>query len=98
MHNGEGGAIVNTGDANINFSRIIGNSAINGSAIFNSGNLMDASLNWWGSNIDPSSNVYGNVTVTPWLILKMITSPKNHRKRRFKCYSSVIVRFKWGLS
>ena len=74
--NGEGGAIVNTGDANINFSRIIGNSAINGSAIFNSGNLMDASLNWWGSNIDPSSNVYGNVTVTPWLILKMTTSPK----------------------
>lgn len=72
---GEGGAILNTGDANINFSRIIGNSAINGSAIFNSGNLMDASLNWWGTNIDPSSNVYGNVTVTPWLILKMITSP-----------------------
>ena len=71
-----GGAIVNTGDANINFSRFIGNSAINGSAIFNSGNLMDASLNWWGTNIDPSINVYGNVTVTPWLIFKMITSPK----------------------
>jgi predicted outer membrane repeat protein len=73
--NGDGGVITTTGDANINFSRIIGNSAINGSSIYNSGDLMDASLNWWGSNMDPSSNVYGNVTVTPWLILKMIANP-----------------------
>ena len=43
QYNGDGGAIANTGDAKINFSRIIGNSAINGSAIYNSGNLMDAS-------------------------------------------------------
>ncbi len=73
--NGDGGAIATTGDANINFSRIIGNTAINGSAIFNSGDLMDASLNWWGSNMDPSSNVFGNVTVTPWLILNITANP-----------------------
>jgi predicted outer membrane repeat protein len=73
--NGDGGAISNSGDANINFSRIIGNIAINGSAIYNSGDLMDATLNWWGSNMDPSGNVYGNVTVTPWLILKIIANP-----------------------
>jgi predicted outer membrane repeat protein len=69
--NGDGGVIATTGDANINFSRIIGNSAINGSSIYNPGDLMDASLNWWGSNMDPSSNV----TVKPWLILKMIANP-----------------------
>lgn len=73
--NGDGGAIATTGDANINFSRIIGNNAINGSAIYNSGDLMNASLNWWGSNMDPSSNVFGNVTVTPWLILKITANP-----------------------
>lgn len=33
---------------------------------------VDASLNWWGSNDDPSGNVYGNVNVTPWII---ITAP-----------------------
>ena len=73
--NGDGGAIATTGDAYISFSRIIGNSAINGSAIYNSGDLMDASLNWWGTNMDPSNDVYGNVTVTPWLILKMTANP-----------------------
>ena len=73
--NGDGGAIATNGEANINFSRIIGNGAINGSSIYNSGDLMDASLNWWGTNMDPSNNVYGNVTVTPWLILKMIANP-----------------------
>ena len=36
---------------------------------------MNASLNWWGSNMDPSSNVFGNVTVTPWLILKITANP-----------------------
>ena len=47
--NADGGAIATSGDANINFSRIIGNTAINGSAIYNFGDLMDATLNWWGS-------------------------------------------------
>ena len=32
---------------------------------------VDASLNWWGSNDDPSSYVY-NVSVSPWII---ITAP-----------------------
>ena len=72
---GDGGAIATNGDANISFSRIIGNSAVNGSAIYNSGDLMDASLNWWGTNMDPSINVYGNVIVTPWLILRMTANP-----------------------
>ena len=74
--NGDGGAISSAGDANINFSRIISNSAINGSAIYNSGDPINASLNWWGSNMDPSSNVYGNVSITPWMILN-ITANSN---------------------
>lgn len=33
------------------------------------------SLNWWGSNADPSSKVSG-VTITPWLILTSTSTPK----------------------
>jgi hypothetical protein len=61
-----GGGIYNTngGTVTIRDNLIIGNSnydiyCVNGS--------VDAALNWWGSNADPSNKVYGNVTVTPWL-------------------------------
>ncbi len=34
-----------------------------------SGNPVDATENWWGSDKDPSHRVSGNVIVGPWLVL-----------------------------
>ena len=77
--NGSGGAIENyQSNINANFNRITGNTAPQGSAIYsNPGtvNAVDASNNWWGSNANPSSNVYGNVTVGSWIILNLTASP-----------------------
>lgn len=74
---GVGGGIYNKGSANVilNFCRIIGNSAPSGDDIYNTGTLVDATLNWWGSNQDPSSRVQGSVTVTPWLVLNVTANP-----------------------
>lgn len=55
--------------SNFQFNRIVG-----------TGNLItsdrggDVSLNWWGSNSDPSAKVTG-VTVGPWLVLKSNANP-----------------------
>lgn len=40
----------------------------------NSGTL-DATLNWWGSNTSPTGKVYGNVKITPWLVLNAAANP-----------------------
>ena len=32
---------------------------------------VDAQYNWWGSNSDPSSKVWGDVDVSPWLVLNI---------------------------
>ena len=72
-----GGAIYNYGVGNVNFNWILGNTASTGSAIYSTQGTVNATLNWWGSNADPSSNVQGNVTVTPWLILNITVDPNN---------------------
>ncbi|MFA5267673.1 MAG: DUF3821 domain-containing protein [Methanoregula sp.] len=36
---------------------------------------IDASNNWWGSNSDPSGQVSGNVTTSPWLVLNITATP-----------------------
>lgn len=38
-----------------------------GYEIYNNGAAIDARYNWWGTNINPRTKVYGSVTVTPWL-------------------------------
>jgi predicted outer membrane repeat protein len=78
-----GGAIWNNeGTCNVNFNRIVGNTAPGwGSAIFNYG-TMDATNNWWGSNIDPKSipnlivSNSGNVNTNTWVILTVNATPK----------------------
>lgn len=70
-----GGAIFNGGTATVNFNRIFGNTATTGSAIYNSMMSLDASLNWWGSNVDPTTNTFGGVTASPWLILTISSNP-----------------------
>ncbi len=78
-----GGAIYNgaddsSGDVSsvVNFNWIIGNSP-NNSEIYSTNGTINATLNWWGSNVDPSSNVQGNVTVTPWLVLNVTANPNS---------------------
>ena len=68
--NMNGGAIWNTGTLNVHFNRIVGNTASYGSAIYTSpGSNTNGTLNWWGSNVNPSGRIYGNVNVSNWLIL-----------------------------
>ena len=72
-----GSAIYNyhSGTANVHFNRIIGNTASSdGSAIYNNNGTVDAALNWWGSNYDPSDYVYDTL-VTPWLVLTLTVNP-----------------------
>ena len=72
---GNGGAMTSNGNATINFNRIINNTALNGSAIYNYGEMIDATLNWWGSNAGPLNEVSGNITVTPWIVLNITANP-----------------------
>ncbi len=71
----DGGAIFNDVGTNFcvaNFNQIVNNSA-NEISSANSGTT-DATLNWWGSNTDPSENTAGNVNVSTWLVLTVNTS------------------------
>ena len=67
-----GGAIWNSGPLNVHFNRIVGNTASYGSAIYAAPGInANGTLNWWGSNVNPSGRIYGNVIVTNWLILTL---------------------------
>jgi autotransporter family porin len=79
-----GGAIYNEGTATVHFNRIVGNNANIGSAIYNYiDGIMDATLNWWGTNdgnviANQISNDYGgSLTYNPWIILTITASPIN---------------------
>ena len=60
----------------VHFNRIVGNSPSN-SQIYSDSGLVDARLNWWGSNINPSCYVNGNVDVSSWLVLNVKSDPAN---------------------
>ncbi len=69
-----GGAIFNTlGSLTIHFSRIAGNTAGQGSAIYNNA-VANATSNWWGTN-NPSSLIFGTVSYDPWLVMNSTISP-----------------------
>lgn len=71
-----GGAIYNEGTANVHFNRIVRNIAKSqGNAIYNDFGTANVSLNWWGSNVNPSNNVYGT-KVPSWLVLTVKANPK----------------------
>ena len=76
-----GGGIYNSlsGQITIKFCRIIGNTANLGGAIYNSAEstvgTVTAALNWWGSNSNPITKVYGTVNIKPWLILTLTATP-----------------------
>ena len=70
-----GGAIYNTvGTVNVYFNRIVGNSASQGSGIYNDGGNAEAPLNWWGDNNGPAGKIQG-LSVIKWLIITINTVP-----------------------
>ncbi len=46
-----------------------------GYEIYSSSGSMNTMYNWWGSNSNPISKVYGTVTVSPWLVLNVTANP-----------------------
>jgi predicted outer membrane repeat protein len=67
------GGIYNFGTANVHLNRIVGNM---GTSIINNINgIMNASLNWWGSNQGPSTSDIKGTTVNLWLVLNIKANP-----------------------
>ncbi|MDY9924651.1 hypothetical protein [Methanobacterium sp.] len=83
--NVSGGAIYNfnwctRGSINTtaHFNSFVGNLAPTGSAIYNDNSSVNATLNWWGSNVDPTTVtnlISGIVDANPWVILSVNTTP-----------------------
>ena len=72
-----GGAIYNTGTLNVHFSSFVNNTAAtgSGSAIYRSSGTVNVNSNWWGSNSNPSSQIYGTVTCSNWLYMTITVNP-----------------------
>ena len=83
-----GGAIFNEGTAYVYFNQIIKNTAkTQGSAIFNDLGTAHVSLNWWGTNSNPSNNVYGT-KIYSWLILTLHTNPKTIKNNGYSAVTA----------
>ena len=63
----------NTSNRVIQFCRFY--DLADGYEIYSASGSVDAQYNWWGSNSDPTSKVYGNVDVNPWLVLTLTADP-----------------------
>lgn len=56
----------------VNFNQITGNQPLGGE-IYCPFGMVDANLNWWGSNLDPSNLVNYGVNVTSWMVMNLKT-------------------------
>ncbi|MGF7117384.1 hypothetical protein [Methanobacterium oryzae] len=77
-----GGAIDHWGGSStVHFSRIVGNTASPGNAIYCYSGSVDATNNWWGSNLDPKSIAnliavqVASVNIATWVILSINATP-----------------------
>ncbi|BDZ68671.1 hypothetical protein GCM10025860_21190 [Methanobacterium ferruginis] len=68
----------------IHFNRIVGNTAQEGNAIYIAYGSVNATLNWWGSNTDPSTinnllvmETGCDVLSDPWLVLRSSADPES---------------------
>jgi predicted outer membrane repeat protein len=74
-----GGAISSNGNnsnTTVNFCSFVNNTATTGSAIYSVSGTINAEYNWWGSNSDPSSQIYsgGTINYTNWLYMTLTTN------------------------
>ncbi|MDD1689150.1 MAG: PGF-pre-PGF domain-containing protein [Methanoregula sp.] len=65
------------GNGIVHFSRIYGNTATTGNAVYRAGGTIDLAYNWWGQNDGPLDGVSGSSAYTPWLRLGAIASPSS---------------------
>ena len=67
----DGGAIYyGSGSCVVHFSSFVNNTATRyGNTIYSSSDSMNADYNWWGSNSNPSSQIYGSVNYSNWLYM-----------------------------
>ena len=64
-----GGAICTDGASEVNFNRILGETATSNDIV--SEGTINTDNNWWGSNEGPSSGSVEGLTVTKWLVLSI---------------------------
>ncbi len=57
----------------VNYNRFCGTTT--GYEIYAESGSVNAMYNWWGSNSNPSTRVYGSVDVNPWLVLTVNATP-----------------------
>ncbi|WP_321423205.1 PKD domain-containing protein [uncultured Methanobacterium sp.] len=71
-----GGAIYGgTSTTTVHFSSFVNNTSPSGSAIYRTSGTVNATNNWWGSNNNPSSQVYGTVDYSNWLYMTETVVP-----------------------
>ncbi|MGB9980666.1 right-handed parallel beta-helix repeat-containing protein, partial [Methanobacterium sp.] len=91
------------GNAEIHFSRFIGNGDNDINAEYNAaGSTVDAENNWWGSNSGPSSGrvtaaAGATVDANPWLILTINANPNSIRRNGTSTVTAYITRNSNGI-
>jgi predicted outer membrane repeat protein len=71
-----GGAIYNSGTLNLHYNSFVNNTAStnNGNTIY-SASSVNAEYNWWGTNNNPASQIYGTVDYSNWIYMTEIVDP-----------------------
>jgi HYR domain-containing protein/immunoglobulin I-set domain protein len=75
--NGRGGAvIVESGSADVQYSRLVGNTAATGGrTVHRVSGTLTADNNWWGANSGPSVNANSGGNILVWLQLRASANP-----------------------
>jgi predicted outer membrane repeat protein len=69
-----GGVIYNNGLTTLHFNSFVTNTAPTGSAIYLAMGTVNAEYNWWGSNNNPSNQIYGALDYNNWIYMTIINS------------------------
>jgi hypothetical protein len=70
-----GGGVFSAGSASVAYSRLVGNTALNGMTLFKAGAVFTADDNWWGINTGPTAgDTAGTIPVASYLQLRISAS------------------------
>jgi hypothetical protein len=86
-----GSVLYNLGISILNFNQIIGNIPKSNQIYLDEG-YVDANLNWWGSNLNPSIYMNSGVNATTWMVLHL-TSTLNYIQKGCTCRLTANLRF-----
>jgi uncharacterized repeat protein (TIGR01451 family) len=64
----------------VEFNRIVGNTASQGTAIYSTSGTVNATLNWWGTNFEGTNPITAGIVTSdvladPWIVLTLNASP-----------------------